>query len=155
MALTGGVDSGLNEVDVLKAWSSEAGLLGHRIEAWAPLAVRHTQTLRQAIAFYGLAYLGVLMPAPAQAQFEASMPWDLTGTPDDYQIQGGHAVPAVGYYHPYLYVVTWGALQPVTWRWWHAYGEEAYAIVPDYFEARGGDARGIDLASLKADLAKL
>lgn len=147
LTLSGGQDTGLVEADVLKAWHAE-GLFGDRIVGWAPVDHRNPDELRSVAAAFGGVYLGVAMPAPAQDQFGAGKPWDLTGTSADRSIEGGHAVPLVGYDADHVYVVTWAALQPVTWRWLGAYLEEAYAVLTSE------DDR-VDHAALSADLAKL
>lgn len=151
--LTGGQDTGLVETDVLKVWTG-SGLFGHKLAAFAPLAVKHTQTIKQAVWLCGAVYTGVLIPAPAQQQFADHQPWDLTGTSADSEIEGGHAVPAVGYNATGPIFVTWGALQQATWRWWLTYGEESYATITAEVKERGS-LRGLDFAALEADLKKL
>jgi hypothetical protein len=49
---------------------------------------------------------------------------------------GGHAAPRS------LTVVTWGALQTMTWGFWAPDRDEAYAILsPDYLKQKGGKTR--------------
>lgn len=151
--LTGGQDMGLAETDVLRVWST-TGLFGCTLAAFAPLNVRNTVTIRQAVALCGAVYTGVIVAAPCQQQFAAGEPWDLTGTPADDQIEGGHCVPAVGYNQTGPVFVTWGRLQQATWAWWAAYGEEAYAVVTGEVKERGS-LNGVDLAALEADIEKL
>lgn len=51
---------------------------------------------------------------------------------------------------------TWGALQPVTWSFWEAYCEEAYAIVSnDYLTGKKTTSQGFNLQQLQADLQDL
>lgn len=150
--LTGGQDTGLAETDVLKAWI--AGLFGEKLAAFAPVNVKHTKVIKQATALCGVVYTGVLIPAPAQQQFADHQPWDLTHTAADDQIEGGHAVPIVGYTAAGPIVVTWGALQPVTWAWWLKYAEEAYVLITAEIKAAGA-LRGVDFDALDADLAAL
>lgn len=151
--LSGGQDTGLVEAGVLRAWSTE-GLFGHKLAAYAPLNVKHTVPIRQAVALMGAVYTGVLIPAPAQQQFAQGLPWALTGTTADDQIEGGHAVPIVGYNATGPVVVTWGALQQVTWGWWLRYAEEAYAVISAEVKARG-ELHNINFAALEADLKRL
>ena len=151
--LSGGADTGLVETDVLRQWST-AGLFGRRLAAFAPLHVKHTQTIKQAVSLCGAAYTGVLVPAPAQQQFANRQPWDLTGTAADSQIEGGHAVPILGYNATGPVVCTWGALQQATWRWWLTYGEECYAVITAEVKARGS-LRGVDFGQLERDLSAL
>ena len=67
-----------------------------------------------------------------------------------------HTVPAVSYDTKGLRVVTWGALQRMTWDFWEAYVDEAYAILSkDWIEDSGHAPSGIDWESLKSDLQKV
>ena len=53
-------------------------------------------------------------------------------------------------------VVTWGALQVMTWGFWEAYCDEAYAIVSnDYITGKKTTSQGFSLQQLRADLADL
>jgi hypothetical protein len=152
--LTGGPDTGLIETRVLRAWNQRMGLFSHQLAAFAPLNVKHTKPIKQAVDLCGAVYSGVLIPAPAQQQFADHQPWALTGTPADSDIEGGHAVPLVGYNATGPVVVTWGALQQATWEWWLTYAEEAYAVVSAEVKARG-TLRSVDFAALDKDLAAL
>ena len=122
-------DSGANEADLLGVWLTDGLIDGNKILGYAPVDHRDHEELKSVVALFGGSYLGVAVPAPAQEQFGAGEPWDLTGTEEDYEIEGGHCVPGVGYDSDYLYVVTWGKVQPVTWRWIAAYMEEAWAVL--------------------------
>jgi hypothetical protein len=145
--LSGGADTGLVEANVLREWHA-GGLFADKIAGYAPLDHRNIDELRSVVAKFGGSYLGVVIAAPAQQQFAAGKPWDLTGTAADNEIEGGHCVPVVGYDASYAWVVTWGRLQPVTWRWIGAYLEEAWAVLTSE------DDR-VDHASLEADLARI
>lgn len=153
LRLSGGKDTGLVEANVLKVWST-SGLFGHKLAGFASLNVRHLVPIRQAVSLCGAAYTGVLVPAPAQRQFAAGEVWDLTGTDADSEIEGGHAVPIVGYNRTGPIFVTWGALQQATWRWWNAYAEEAYAVLTADVKARG-ELRNVNFSALEADLKRL
>lgn len=145
--LSGGQDTGLVEANVLQTWY-KAGLFGDTISGYAPVNTKNLDELRSVVALFGASYLGVAVPAPAQQQFGAGQPWDLTGTPEDNDIEGGHAVPIIGYDADYAYVVTWGAIQKATWRWVARYLDEAWAVLTSE------DAR-VNLAALQADLRRL
>jgi len=65
-------------------------------------------------------------------------------------------VPVVAYDANGLTVVTWGALKQMTWGFWQAYCDEAYALLsPDWLKANDVAASGFDLAQLNADLNAL
>ena len=69
---------------------------------------------------------------------------------------GGHAIPVVAYDSRGLIVVTWGALQGMTWSFWEAYCDEAYAILsPDYLDGKQQAPQGFSLEQLEADLEDL
>jgi hypothetical protein len=55
-----------------------------------------------------------------------------------------------------LTVVTWGALQTMTWSFWEAYCDEAYAILSaDYLDGKQKAPQGFSMQELEADLADL
>jgi hypothetical protein len=149
--LSGGQDTGLAETAVLAAWLTSPGLFGHELAAFAPIHVKHTRVVKQTTALVGAVYAGVLIPEPAEQQFQDGEPWELTHTSADSQIEGGHAVPIVGYNATGPIVVTWGALQQVTWAWWLTYAEEAYAVITAEVKERGV-LHGVDFSKLDADL---
>jgi hypothetical protein len=52
--------------------------------------------------------------------------------------------------------VTWGALQVMTWSFWQAYCDEAYAIISnDYLTGEKETPDGFNMAQLQADLQVL
>lgn len=144
--LTGGTDSGLNELDVLNYWRKHA-VSGDEILAFASINPRNHAHVKQAIALFGGAYLGFQVPEQCLAQFRARTPW----TPGPLTFDG-HAVFAVGYDAKYLTVLTWGNTQRATWAWWDECVDEAYAIVPPE-AANAAFAPGFSSAQLVADLA--
>lgn len=147
-SLTGGKDSGLVEADVLRKWNTD-GLFGDRIAGYAPADHRDEEELQAVCATFKAVYCGIVVPGPAEQQFQAGEPWDLTGTSADRQVLGGHAVPMVGYNADGPVFVTWSKLQQATWRWTAVYLEEAWSVITSE------DSRKLDLATLQADLARL
>lgn len=144
---TGGQDTGLVVSDVLKKWYSP-GTFNNQNKGYASFPVNDVNMLKIVITNFGGAYLGVNLPAPAETQTENGQPWALTNTPQDQNILGGHAIPAIAYDLQYVYVVTWGLIQAVTWEWLANYLEEAWAVITTE------DAR-VDLVALQADLANV
>ena len=145
--LSGGQDSGLVESDVL-AYAHASGMWGNTIAGYAPGNVHNPDILKVIIAEFRAAYLGVSMPAVAMTQFQDGQAWDLTNGPADDQIEGGHCVTAIGYNPEVVYVVTWGRVQKVTWRWLARYMEESWAVLTPQ------DAK-VNLAALQRDLAAI
>ena len=145
MHLTNGVDSGLNELDVLNYWQSHQAD-GDKILAFASIDPKNQTHVRQAIQLFGGVYLGFQVQQNCIEEFEARKPW----TPGPLT-QEGHAVFAVGYDPAGVTVLTWGNTQKATWDWWSLCVDEAYAILPP--EAKvAGFAPGFNFAELQADL---
>jgi len=153
LTYTNGADNGAVEADLLKYWQTNE-FLGKQLYAYAPTDHADFDELKSVIASFGLAYIGIQVPAPAQSQFMANEPWDLTGTPADNQIEGGHCIILVGYDKDYAYCITWGKVQKITWRWLQSYMEESWALITPEIVQKGqyGNMR---LDELTADLGKL
>ncbi len=159
---TGANDNGAVEVDVLNYWR-QTGIAGHQIQAYMALEPSNHQHVMDAVWIFGGCYIGLALPKSAQAQTSNKKIWSVppAGTSGDGKpgSWGGHAVPVVAYDSRSLTVVTWGALQTMTWGFWAAYCDEAYAILsPDYLAKKGGDLvtpEGFNLAQLQEDLADL
>ena len=143
-------EEGAVELDVLRFWRG-TGIGGHRIGAYARVAVDDAQLVRTAAWLFGGLYVGFQMPLTAHAQ----PVWDWTGSltgPARPGSWGGHAVDVVRYDRNGLTVVTWGRLQQLTWSFWNRYCDEAYCILSEDFLEAGRAPNGFDLAALKADL---
>jgi hypothetical protein len=146
MHLTNGVDSGLNELDVLNYWQSQP-VYGDKILAFASIDMKNHTHVQQAIELFGGVYLGFQVQQNCIQEFDAGQPW----TPGPL-MQDGHAVFAVAYDSNGVTVLTWGNIQKATWAWWDECVDEAYAILPP--EAKKSDfAPGFDFDQLQADLA--
>jgi hypothetical protein len=144
-------EEGAIELDVLRYWR-QSGVGGHRIGAYARVAVHDPRLVRTAAWLFGGLYVGFQMPLTATAQAV----WDWTGSlagPARPGSWGGHAVDVVRYDRDGMTVVTWGRLQQLTWSFWDRYCDEAYCILSDDFLEKGNAPNGFDLAALEADLA--
>ena len=146
MHLTGGVDSGLNELDVLNYWRQHS-VAKDKILAYISIDPKNHTHVQQAIQLFGGVYLGFQVQQNCIQEFDARQPW----TPGPLT-QDGHAVFAVGYDPKTVTVLTWGNTQQATWAWWDECVDEAYAILPPE-AAKPGFAPGFDMAQLQADLA--
>jgi hypothetical protein len=149
-------DQGGVEIDVLNYWRN-TGVGGHKISAYASVNVQHSIEIQQAIALFGGIYIGVALPISAQSQVGGV--WDVgTGPNGQAGSWGGHAVPVVGYSAAdmTLTCITWGALQKMTFAFWQAYCDEAYACLsPDFIELSSLSPSGFDVAQLQADLTEI
>ena len=146
MQLAGGVDSGLNELQVLNYWQSQP-VSGDKILAFAKIDMKNHTHVQQAIQLFGGVYLGFQVQQNTIQQFDARQPW----TPGPL-LQDGHAVYAVAYDATGVTVLTWGNTQQGTWAWWDESVDEAYAILPPQAE-QPNFAPGFDFAQLQSDLA--
>ncbi|GAA2023711.1 hypothetical protein GCM10009839_21730 [Catenulispora yoronensis] len=153
LKLSRGKDSGLVESRVLQDWMRD-GLWETRIVGYAPVNVHSLEGLKQAIAYFGGVYVGIQVPGNAESQFADEQPWALVPDWQSQPIKGGHAVPLLGYDEQFMYCVTWGAVQKMTWDWWSVYGDEAWVILSEEYQ-KAGKIGGIDVAMLKADLGNL
>jgi hypothetical protein len=156
---TGAHDDGAVEVDVLNYWR-QSGIAAHKIGAYMALEpVNHSHIMDSVYIFEGC-YIGMQLPKSAQAQVQNHQPWSVPpggpngdGKPGSW---GGHAVPVVAYDARGVTVVTWGALQTMTWSFWETYCEEAYAILSnDSLTNKKQTPQGFNLTQLQADLADL
>lgn len=156
---TGANDNGAVEIDVLNYWR-QSGIAGHKIGAFVALEPsNHTHVMDSVYIFEGC-YIGMQLPISAQAQVQNHQPWSVPpggltgdGKPGSW---GGHAVPVVAYDARGVTVVTWGALQMMTWSFWEAYCDEAYAIISnDYLTSKKVTDDGFSMQQLQADLQDL
>jgi hypothetical protein len=146
--LTGGVDSGLVELDVLNYWQSNP-VDGDEILAFVSIDPSDHTHIKQAIEVFGGVYLGFQVQENCVQEFDDHQPW----TPGPLTFEG-HAVFAVGYDANELTVLTWGNTQKATWAWWDECVDEAYAILPPNAEKRGF-APGFDFTQLQTDLEQV
>ncbi|GAC1544811.1 MAG: hypothetical protein NVS2B9_12050 [Myxococcales bacterium] len=148
-------DRGANELDVLNYWR-KTGFNGRRIVAYAALEPKNRTHVEDAVDLFGGCYIGRALPVSAQKQAVWAVPPGGptgTGAPGSW---GGHAVPVVAYDPRGLTVVTWGATKRMTWDFWNAYCDEAYAAVSeDWIGKNKVSPEGFDLKALLADLQQV
>jgi hypothetical protein len=145
MHLSGGVDSGLNELDVLNYWRKHS-VAKDKILAFASVDPKNHSHIQQAIKLFGGVYIGFQVQENCIEDFDARRPWTPGKLTND-----GHAVYAVAYDQHGVTVLTWGNTQQATWAWWDECVDEAYAILPP--EAKNPSfAPGFNLAQLQRDL---
>jgi hypothetical protein len=153
-------DAGASMLDVLKYWR-KSGIGGDKIIGFTQLQPHSTIEVKDSISLFGSCYIGVSLPdfVVAPGADLVKTPWvvppqgpvgDAAPNPDN-----GHWIPAVGYDERNLYVVTWGALKMMSWEFYQAYMDEAYAVLSnDWINKKLGTAPdGLDLATLQTDLA--
>lgn len=158
MRLSGGVDSGLVELDVLRDWRSN-GLNGETLLGFAAVDSQDTRRIRQAMALAGGVYCGAELPIAWQQATQATqdnIAWDVdpngsTDGPWAIGSWGGHAYNAVDYDQRGIRVVTWGRLVLLTWAAAVRYQSEVWAAIPSSW--RTTPPAGVDVDKLLADLA--
>jgi hypothetical protein len=155
-------DRGCNIIDALNYWR-KTGYGGHKIGAYAAVNLKDYTEILQAINLFGSVYIGVALPMSAASQDKT---WEVT---KDYPngdaswgSWGGHAIPIVGYNndpsspdHGYM-VVSWGRTYSMTFNFFTAYVDEAYAIFSlDWINGVGKAPNGIGINDLVIDLSKI
>jgi hypothetical protein len=148
---TGGEDQGVVLADFL-AYVKKAGWFGHKLAAYAPVAISDFATLRFAINAYGYSYAGIAVTDLMMQAFQEGQPWT-AATFQDGNVEGGHCVPLVGYDSQNLYAVTWGGIQAIEYSAWHLMSSEAWACI--WGEIPQSGLHGVNLKALQADLGRL
>jgi hypothetical protein len=145
-------DNGAVMLDVCRWWMAN-NVGGHTIAGFAGVTPGDTATVKDAIWMYGGIYAGVLLPVTAQTQkIWMRTPGALTGDSEPGS-WGGHAIYIVGYDDRYLYCITWGGIQAMTWEWFQTYCDEAYVFIThDWIaSAKNQSPSGFDYDTLLAD----
>lgn len=157
----GVADAGANMLDVLKYWRS-TGIGQDKIFAFAALEPQNNQQAQDSVYLFGSCYIGLQLPnfAVAPGTNFLNTPWivppqgpvgNAAPNPDN-----GHCVPAVAYDPRNLWVVTWGALKPMSWQFYATYSDEAFAVLSksDWTKLQGGKSPpGFNLPALESDLS--
>jgi hypothetical protein len=150
-------DQGAVMLDVLNYWR-KTGIASHKLFAFAALDLKNTEHVKLGVSMFGGVYLGVNLPISAQGQTGPGKVWDVppggvagVGAPGSW---GGHAINVVGYDSAGLDVITWGAVQRVTWSFWSVYADEAWVLLSADWQHPKASA-GIDFAALQRALGQL
>lgn len=155
-------DAGANMLDVLSYWR-KSGIGGDKITAYVQLEPKNDLQARDAINLFGNCYIGVALPnfAVVPGSDFLKTPWVVppqgpTGNAAPNS-ENGHCIPAVAYDERNLYVVTWGALKSMSWQFYDAYMDEAFAVLsPDWISQKlGVSPSGFNMVALSQDLAAI
>lgn len=149
-SLTGGVDSGLNSLDVLCDWRKDKYLNANELVAFASVNPTNKRHVQQAIHLFGGLYIGFQVTKNTMIEFRTGMPWQSAKL-----LPEGHAVFVTGYNDigP-TGILTWGGVTSGTWEWWEDCVEECFVLLPD--EAKSVSfAPGFNFMQLKEDLAEI
>lgn len=144
-------DTGAYEGDVGAYWLKTGFKCGGQLDqiaGFADINVKNLDELRYSVFLTGNCFLGFTLPACA----EEDPVWDLPTTPEAGEIVGGHAVPVVGYDQKYFYVVSWGAIVPVTYPFIQKYLDEGHVTLSHrWMTTKGLTPGGINWNQLIAD----
>jgi hypothetical protein len=144
-------DNGCVETDVLNYWKS-SGMKGNRIAGYATIDVTNIDQLKAAVYVFGGAYIGIQVPSYIM-QVPAGGSWSLTPGADK-TIEGGHAIPVVGYGSRGVTILSWGTSYTFNYQFWADNCDEAYAVVdPLWIEESGVSPGDLELQELISDLA--
>jgi len=124
----------------------------HKVGAYVAVTLKNVTEMKQAIYLFSGVGVGFQFPKSAMAQFNAGKPWTIVSSSP---IDGGHYVPAVGYDSRYLYVVTWGQVQKMTWGFFKKYADEIVAYLSPEFLTGNKSLEGFDITQLQTDLSAL
>lgn len=147
-------DQGISMLDFLLYWQT-FGLAGRTIDSFTMLELGNNVQAQDSIYLFGNCYIGVALPDFA---VKTDDPWDVPSSgpigaaaPNP---KNGHCIPAVAYDQRFLYVVTWGAIRKMSWRFYDSYADEVYAVLStDWInKTLGTSPEGLDLSTLQKDL---
>jgi hypothetical protein len=153
-------DQGGVEQDVLTYLLNTGAVTGmneethHKIMAFIETDVRNLDDIKRTIYECGCAYIGFQVP---QSIMPANAPppgiWDVGG---DQTILGGHAIILTGYDNQGFYLISWGQKYLMTFDFFTAFTEEAYAIADrEFITATGKSPLGLTIAELEAQMQGL
>jgi len=151
---TGENKTGIACLDVLKLWNQN-GIGGHVINAYVSLDVSNQSYIKNAIYLFGGCYIGLQLPNSLK---DTSNSWTVPATGavanDAPNPNNGHCVNIVGYDTNNLTVISWGTVKSMSWDFFAAYADEAYAILSnDWFNSSSGkNPDGFDVTSMQNDL---
>jgi hypothetical protein len=145
-------DAGAVELDVLNKWR-KSGICGRIIYAFIETELGNINQIKAGIFLFGSVYLGVKLPQSAMDAFKDGQDWTNT---TDTNILGGHAILATGYDADWVYIISWGKVIRVSWKWFTTYVDESYiAISPDWFDKNNMSPGGFNINQLQSDLGSL
>ena len=150
-------DNGAAELDVLN-FNRKNGFLGHSVAAFAEIDITNLDLIKYAVYLFGASYIGVQLPLTANGATSWEVPSIGTtgdGAPGSW---GGHAIIITAFddTKKEFTVITWGQPMQMSYDFWSAYGEEAYALISnDFVTGEHPSPGGFDINTLNADLQSL
>lgn len=145
------------DMETAAKYRRQTGLLDaagrrHKVGAYLALDPHNIDEVLYAAYHFQAVGIGLRFPSSAMKQFDAGKPWTVVSRSP---IEGGHYVPIVGRSPRYIQVVTWGRVQSMTLGFLRRYCDEAIVYLSEEMLSGGKTIDGLDLATLRADLARL
>jgi hypothetical protein len=158
--LSQGSQTGLEMIDVLRYWHKQG--IGNR-KAFEFIAIdpHDPHQLRVAMYLFGAGYIGLALPdfaMPVNGVEVSDWALPATGAVGDAapKFENGHCVAAIGFDDQRLHVVSCGSVRTMTWDFYSAYNEEAYAVLaPEWYGPKKRTPFGHELTELERDIAIL
>jgi len=155
-----GAQGGAEMIEVLRYWRRN-GIGDRKLLHFVALDAYDPQELRKAIFLFGAAYIGLNLPdfvMPAAAANATDWILPESGATGDAAPKeaNGHCVAAIGFDQERLHVVSCGSVRTMTWDFYRAYTEEAYAVLaPEWFGPEKCSPFGHKLNELETDISAL
>lgn len=147
-------DQGTDMV-VAASYRRKVGVIGqgkrHKVAAYLNINLKDKTLLKQAVYLLSGVGIGIQFPSSAMTQFNNGKPWTVTTS----KIEGGHYINCVGYDAKYIYIVTWGKIQKMSYGFYQKYCDEAVAYLSPEFLLDDKSLEGFNLSQLQADLKAL
>jgi hypothetical protein len=135
LAQSGGQDSGLIMLDSLRLWRKQGWIAAGKryyVRAFSEVNRARLNEVKTAIFLNLGVGIGLRLPLSAERELAAGKPWTTTtGAGSRANTWGGHYVYVSGYTKLGPTCVTWGKKQQMSWDFFTAYCDEAYAIIDD------------------------
>lgn len=147
-------DNGAVETDAMQ-YMVTTGLAGIKADMFADVNFANKDQFKQSIALMGGNYIGVEIGQEDMDAFNLGKPWTSTSKAN---IVGGHALWVPDYDENWIYVLTWGKLQPASWDWFEAKCDESHAMIFwPWIQGQGIDISpsGLNRAQSEADIKAL
>jgi hypothetical protein len=148
-------DTGCVLLDVLNYWRN-VGIGGHKIGAYAKVRISDMKRTRLGVWMFGGLYTGFALPDYTNGiKIDEAPNWMGVPTQDPRtwkKQDNGHCVPIVYYNDKIVKVISWGEVIDVSWQFYGAYCDEAYAILSLDWDTDGKSPSGFSKEVLLEDL---
>lgn len=145
---TGENNKPLHLADIVNYWGQH-GIGRHRIEIYLTIPLTDHNLVKAAISIFGGIYAGFFLPESVSTQTD----WELVSGADDTasSTNAGHALAVLAYDSDSLTCIFQGKAQKMTWEFYDAYCDEAFALVTTEFLKSAETPMGINLPAMKSD----